>query len=145
MEIYNNSGNLVPEARRMRINEDASPVIFTMPAELVIANYKIVFFTGFFPKLRTDLDDNLRYIFIYDASYLLGKGNPIIGLMLPLRSELYPSLYLIMFLFNILFEGENYQAQFYMLHINADDDFGIFLAIVQTNTRTVIIKPNAVW
>ena len=86
-------------------------------------------------------DDNRTYTFIYDAAYLLGKGNPPVSLTLPLRSEPYHSPYLFAFFFNMLSEGENPQ----ILRIDADDDFGILLATAQTDTiGAVTIKPIAV-
>ena len=83
-------------------------------------------------------DDNRKYTFTYDAAYLLGKGNPPVSLTLPLRSEPYHSPYLFA-------EGENRQVQSQILHIDADDDFGILLATAQTDTiGAVTIKPIAV-
>ena len=90
-------------------------------------------------------DDNRKYTSTYDAAYLLGKGNPPVSLTLPLRSEPYHSPYLFAFFFNMLSEGENRQVQSQILHIDADDDFGILLATAQTDTiGAVTIKPIAV-
>ncbi len=90
-------------------------------------------------------DDRREYTFVYDAAYLLGKGNPPVSLTLPLRSEPYHSPYLFACFFNMLSEGENRQVQSQLLRIDADDDFGILLATAQTDTiGAVTVKPIAV-
>lgn len=87
-------------------------------------------------------NDCREYIFTYDKSYLLGKENPPISLTLPLREEPYYSPYLFPFFFNMLSEGENRQLQSQLLHIDADDDFGILLATAQYDTiGAVTVKP----
>ena len=87
-------------------------------------------------------DDRREYTFAYDTAYLLGKGNPPVSLTMPLRSEPYHSPYLFPFFFNMLSEGENRQIQSQLLHIDAEDDFGILLATAQTDTiGAVTVKP----
>lgn len=87
-------------------------------------------------------NDCREYIFTYDKSYLLGRENPPISLTLPLREEPYYSPYLFPFFFNMLSEGENRQLQSQLLHIDADDDFGILLATAQYDTiGAVTVKP----
>lgn len=86
-----------------------------------------------------------EYTFAYDTAYLLGKGNPPVSLTMPLRSEPYHSPYLFPFFFNMLSEGENRQIQSQLLHIDAEDDFGILLATAQTDTiGAVTVKPIAI-
>lgn len=88
-------------------------------------------------------DDNKEYVFTYDKSYLQqGEKNPPVSLSLPLRDEPYHSLYLFPFFFNMLSEGENRQMQSQLLHIDAEDDFGILLATAQYDTiGAVTVKP----
>ena len=90
-------------------------------------------------------DDRREYTFAYDKAYLLGMGNPPVSLTMPLRSEPYHSPYLFPFFFNMLSEGENRQIQSQLLHIDAEDDFGILLATAQTDTiGAVTVKPIAI-
>lgn len=86
--------------------------------------------------------DQREYTFTYNALYLQDKKNPPVSLTLPLRSEPYHSPYLFSFFFNMLSEGENRQIQSQLLHIDAEDDFGILLATAQTDTiGAVTVKP----
>ena len=90
-------------------------------------------------------DDRREYTFAYDKAYLLGMGNPPVSLTMPLRSEPYHSPYLFPFFFNMLSEGENRQIQSQLLHIDAEDDFGILLATAQSDTiGAVTVKPIAI-
>lgn len=87
-------------------------------------------------------DDDLKYTFIYDDAYLARPENPPVSLTLPIRKEPYHSSYLFAPFFNMLSEGENRQMQSQILHIDADDDFGILLATAQTDTiGAVTVKP----
>lgn len=87
-------------------------------------------------------NDNREYVFTYDKSYLLEEKNPPVSLTLPLREEPYHSPYLFPFFFNMLSEGENRQIQSQLLHIDAEDDFGILLATAQYDTiGAVTVKP----
>lgn len=87
-------------------------------------------------------NDNREYVFTYDKSYLLEGKNPPVSLTLPLREEPYHSPYLFPFFFNMLSEGENRQIQSQLLHIDAEDDFGILLATAQYDTiGAVTVKP----
>lgn len=87
-------------------------------------------------------DDNREYFFTYDPSYLSGSKNPPVSLTLPLRKESYHSPYLFPSFFNMLSEGENRQMQSQLLHIDAEDDFGILLATAQYDTiGAITVKP----
>ena len=83
-------------------------------------------------------EDNGEYTFTYDSSYLEKEDYPSVSLTLPLREEPYRS----MFFFNMLSEGENRKLQSQLLHIDAEDDFGILLATARYDTiGAVTIKP----
>lgn len=87
-------------------------------------------------------EDSGEYVFTYDKPYLLGDNNPPVSLTLPLREEPYRSPHLFSTFFNMLSEGENRQIQSQLLHIDADDDFGILLATCQNDTiGAVTVKP----
>lgn len=73
-------------------------------------------------------EDNGEYTFIYDSSYLEKGDCPSVSLTLPLREEPYRSTVLFPFFFNMLSEGENRKLQSRLLHVDAEDDFGILLA-----------------
>ena len=51
-----------------------------------------------------------------------------------LREEPYRSTVLFPFFFNMLSEGENRKLQSQLLHIDAEDDFGILLATARYDT-----------
>ena len=74
-------------------------------------------------------EDNGEYTFTYDSSYLEKEDYPSVSLTLPLREEPYRSTVLFPFFFNMLSEGENRKLQSQLLHIDAEDDFGILLAL----------------
>ena len=87
-------------------------------------------------------DNNREYVFVYDKSYLSEEKNPPVSLTLPLREEPYHSSYLFPFFFNMLSEGENRKLQSQLLHVDAEDDFGILLATAHYDTiGAVTIKP----
>ena len=89
-------------------------------------------------------EDNGEYTFTYDSSYLEKEDYPSVSLTLPLREEPYRSTVLFPFFFNMLSEGENrkLQPQTQLLHIDAEDDFGILLATARYDTiGAVTIKP----
>ena len=87
-------------------------------------------------------EDNGEYTFTYDSSYLEKEDYPSVSLTLPLREEPYRSTVLFPFFFNMLSEGENRKLQSQLLHIDAEDDFGILLATARYDTiGAVTIKP----
>ncbi|WP_459186975.1 HipA N-terminal domain-containing protein [Parabacteroides sp. APC149_11_2_Y6] len=87
-------------------------------------------------------ENNGEYTFTYAPSYLEEEKYPPISLTLPLRKEPYRSPTLFPFFFNMLSEGENRKLQSQLLHIDAEDDFGILLATAQHDTiGAVTIKP----
>ena len=79
-------------------------------------------------------EDNGEYTFTYDSSYLEKEDYPSVSLTLPLREEPYRSTVLFPFFFNMLSEGENRKLQSQLLHIDAEDDFGILLATARYDT-----------
>lgn len=79
-------------------------------------------------------EDNGEYTFTYDSSYLEKEDYPSVSLTLPLREEPYRSMVLFPFFFNMLSEGENRKLQSQLLHIDAEDDFGILLATARYDT-----------
>lgn len=103
-----------------------------------------VFVNGIKAGVITE-DDNHEYVFAYYTPYLRGKNNSPVSLTLPLREEPYCSKVLFPFFFNMLSEGENRQIQSQLLHIDADDDFGILLATCGYDTiGAVTVKPITV-
>lgn len=86
--------------------------------------------------------DNRSFTFSYDKSYLLSGKSEAVSLTLPLRPEPYCSPYLFPAFANMLSEGENRQIQSQLLHIDANDDFGILLATCQYDTvGAITVKP----
>ena len=86
--------------------------------------------------------DDMHYTFQYDEAYLINPEQRAISLAFPKRKEEYVSDELFPFFFNMLSEGENRQIQSQLLHIDAEDDFGILLATAQTDTiGAVTVKP----
>ncbi len=82
------------------------------------------------------------YVFRYDADYLNDNGAPAVALSLPKTSEEYSSPYLFPFFANMLSEGYNRQMQSRVLHIDADDDFGILLLTAKDDTiGAVTVRP----
>ena len=80
-------------------------------------------------------EDNGEYTFTYDSSYLEKEDYPSVSLT-------YRSTVLFPFFFNMLSEGENRKLQSQLLHIDAEDDFGILLATARYDTiGAVTIKP----
>ncbi len=87
-------------------------------------------------------DDNREFTFVYDRAYLMSEDARPASLTLPLRSDPYHSPYLFPTFSNMLSEGDNRQIQSQLLHIDADDDFGIMLATCQYDTiGAITVKP----
>lgn len=87
-------------------------------------------------------EDGGGYTFTYDSSYLENGNCSPVSLTFPLRKEPYRSSVLFPFFFNMLSEGENRKLQSQLLHIDAEDDFGIMLATARHDTiGAVTIKP----
>jgi len=82
--------------------------------------------------------DDRQYIFTYNNNY---AGSPVC-IAMPVRSEPYSSEHLFPYFFNMLSEGENRKTQSMLLHIDANDDFGILMATAQDDTiGAVTVKP----
>ena len=86
--------------------------------------------------------DKQNFTFVYDKAYLLNENNEAISLSLPLQAEPYRSPYLVPAFSNLLSEGENRKIQSQLLHIDAEDDFGILLHTCQFDTiGAITVKP----
>ena len=82
------------------------------------------------------------FCFTYDKAYLLNEKSGPVSLTLPLQAEPYRSNVLFPVFANMLSEGENRQIQSQLLHIDAEDDFGILLATCQFDTvGAITVKP----
>lgn len=87
-------------------------------------------------------EDNRTFCFTYDKAYLLNEKSGPVSLTLPLQAEPYRSNVLFPVFANMLSEGENRQIQSQLLHIDAEDDFGILLATCQFDTvGAITVKP----
>lgn len=87
-------------------------------------------------------EDKGTFCFAYDKAYLLNEKSGPVSLTLPLRTEPYRSNVLFPVFANMLSEGENRQIQSQLLHIDAEDDFGILLATCQFDTiGAITVKP----
>lgn len=87
-------------------------------------------------------EDNRTFCFAYDKAYLLNEKSGPVSLTLPLQAEPYRSNVLFPVFANMLSEGENRQIQSQLLHIDAEDDFGILLATCQFDTvGAITVKP----
>lgn len=83
--------------------------------------------------LLTETDDG-RYIFQYDAAYLLDPQRRPIALAFPKRKEEYVADELFPFFFNMLSEGANKTIQCRTLRIDEKDSFGLLLATARYDT-----------
>lgn len=102
-----------------------------------------VFLHGIKAGVLTEKDD-MEFTFVYDKAYLLSDKCQAVSLTLPLRTDPYQSPYLFSAFANMLSEGDNCQIQLQLLHIDADDDFGLLLATCQFDTiGATTIKPIA--
>lgn len=82
-----------------------------------------------------------QYEFVYDANYL-ASGTPAISLTLPLQAEPIECPHLFPFFASLLSEGANRETQCGLLHIDADDDFGLLLATAGVDTiGAITVKP----
>lgn len=90
--------------------------------------------------LLTEKSDS-SYEFVYDEHYL-ASGAPAISLTLPLQANPVESSYLFPFFVSLLSEGANRETQCGLLHIDADDDFGLLLATAGCDTiGAITVKP----
>lgn len=79
---------------------------------------------------------------MYDSDYIQDDKNSPICFALPLKKEEYKSKVLFPFFFNMLSEGANRRMQSELLHIDAEDDFGILLETAQYDTiGAVTVEP----
>lgn len=86
--------------------------------------------------------DDGKYVFKYDDAYLTDETLPPVSLTLPKTKHHYESDVLFPCFFNILSEGENRALQSELLHVDAEDDFGIMLETAQFDTiGSITIKP----
>lgn len=86
--------------------------------------------------------DDFRYIFQYDDVYFNDRSLPAVSLTLPKTQTHYESDVLFPCFFNILSEGENRLLQSQLLHIDANDDFGILMETAQYDTvGSITVKP----
>lgn len=81
-----------------------------------------------------ETDAPIEYIFIYNDDYLANMANQPVCLSMPLTNKEYRSKYLFPYFFNLLSEGENRLIQSTLLHIDAEDDFGILLKTASCDT-----------
>lgn len=82
----------------------------------------------------TETDAPRGYEFCYDTEYLLDTANEPVCLAMPLSDKIYRSTHLFPYFANMLSEGENRKIQASMLHMDADDDFGILLETAAFDT-----------
>lgn len=101
----------------------------------------IVYVKGIPAGKLTETDD-VRYVFRYDDEYLANEALPPVSLTLPKTRDSYDSDVLFPCFFNILSEGENRALQSELLHIDAEDDFGILMETAQYDTiGSITVKP----
>ncbi len=101
-----------------------------------------VYVHGNLAGLLTETDTPKEYQFEYDRKYLSNPNNHPVCLAMPLTEDAYRSKYLFPYFFNMLSEGENRMIQSSLLHIDAEDDFGILLATAQYDTvGAVTVSP----
>ena len=79
-------------------------------------------------------DDQHRYTFTYDDTYLSDAEKPAISLALPKSQKEYTSDILFPFFFNMLSEGVNRKLQSRTLRIDEKDHFGFLLATAREDT-----------
>lgn len=72
--------------------------------------------------------------FQYNESWMNNSSMPPISLTLPKTREIYRSVYLFPFFFNMLPEGTNKEAVCFNQRIDKNDDFGILMATAQSDT-----------
>ena len=83
--------------------------------------------------ILTETDDG-KYIFRYNASYLLDKKQTAISLSFPKSQQEFVSDTLFPFFYNMLSEGANKTIQCQTLKIDEDDVFGLLLATAHSDT-----------
>jgi serine/threonine-protein kinase HipA len=76
---------------------------------------------------------NGKYIFQYDANYLLEKYPPV-STSFPKRPQPYESEKLFAFFYGLLAEGDNKEIQCKMLKIDEDDHFTRLIKTAGENT-----------
>lgn len=87
-------------------------------------------------------NDSKNYHFVYDESYRIETDSSPVCFAMPLCNNEYHSDVLFPFFFNLLSEGANRKMQSELLHIDAEDDFGILLATAQYDTiGAVTVEP----
>ena len=79
-------------------------------------------------------DDQHRYTFTYDDTYLSDAEKPAISLTLPKSQKEHTSDILFPFFFNMLSEGVNRKLQSRTLRIDEKDHFGFLLATAREDT-----------
>ncbi|MGF1583784.1 MAG: HipA N-terminal domain-containing protein [Bacteroidales bacterium] len=74
------------------------------------------------------------YEFRYDDNWYASSDLPPVSLTMPKNKQVYNSIYLFPFFFNMLSEGSNRQLQARHLKIDEKDYFGLLLATAKTDT-----------
>ena len=78
--------------------------------------------------------DNGRFIFTYNDDWYTSTNKPAISLTLPKTQQEHHSKYLFPFFYNMLPEGTNKQNICFELRIDAEDYFGLLLAVAKNDT-----------
>mgnify|MGYP000066698164 CR=1 FL=1 len=87
-------------------------------------------------------EDNRTFCFTYDKAYLLNEKSGPVSLTLPLQAEPYRSNVLFPVICNMLLRRRESADPVPLLHIDAEDDFGILLATCQFDTvGAITVKP----
>ena len=87
-------------------------------------------------------NDNGSYSFEYESEYFANTLMPEVSLTLPNTEIKFTSDYLFPFVFSLLSEGANKEAQCRLLKIDEKDYFGLLLATTSHDTiGAVTLKP----
>jgi HipA-like protein len=75
-----------------------------------------------------------RYVFEYEAEYLVDPAAPAISLTLPKSQRVYLAPVLFPFFSGLLTEGTNHSLQVRAWQLDERDDFGLLLATAHSQT-----------
>lgn len=78
--------------------------------------------------------DDATFTFSYHKAWLTDIGKPDISLSLPKKEQVFTSAHLFPFFYNMLPEGINKQNICKHLRIDANDHFGLLMAIAKADT-----------
>ena len=86
--------------------------------------------------------DNGAFEFQYHKEWVEDSSKPPVSLTLPKTTEVYQSLYLFPFFYNMLPEGSNKQVVCHLNRIDRNDYFGLLLTVAKNDTvgAVTIIK-----